>query len=88
MNKFYLFEQMDITSKQQENYNTVWFELLKQKVQIIYDIALFKKVDFIELLNEMIPEANNYKDLWEHKYIPKKKSEKPIKFIKKSVSIQ
>lgn len=80
---------MDITSKQQENYNTVWFELLKQKVQIIYDIALFKKIDFIELLNEIVPEANNYKHLWAHKYILPKISSKPVKFIiKKSVSIQ
>ena len=77
---------MDITSKQHENYNTVWFELLKQKVQIIYDIALFKKVNFMELLNEMIPEANNYKYLWENKYILPKTSSKPIKFIiKKNV---
>ena len=75
---------MDITSKQHENYNTVWFELLKQKVQIIYDISLFKKVDFIELLNEMIPEAKDHKNIWENNYILPKTSSKSIKFINKN----
>ena len=84
---------MEITTKQHVSYNTVWFELLKQKVQIIYDIALFKKVDFIELLDELLPEANNYKHLWESKYILSNisptPSSKPIRFIvKKSASIQ
>ena len=75
---------MEITQTQLDNYNTVWFQILTQKVQIIYDIALFKKVNFIELLEEFVPEAFDHKKLWEHKYILTF-STKPKKFIIKKM---
>ena len=70
---------MDLTKKQVENYNTVWFEILKQKIQIIYEISKQKNVDFIQLLTEFVPEAFEHKSMWEDRYILKKKNNKTTK---------
>jgi len=83
--------KMEITSTQLNNYNTVWFQIMSQKIQIIYDIALYKKVVFIELLKEFVPEAFEHKKLWEHKYIltsssSSTKTPPPKKFIIKKKS--
>ena len=60
---------MDISEKDFSGYNKIWKEILKTKVKIIFDISKEKNENFIELLNELIPEANQYKNIWIDDYI-------------------
>ena len=79
---------MNITPKQLENFGSVWQQLLKQKVNIIYQISQHKKVNFEELLKEFIPEALDYKSLWEDNYLVKsetKQETKPKLLFKKTI---
>ena len=50
---------------------------------------LNKKVDFIQLLTEFVPEAFEHKSMWEDRYILKKTNNKSTKkkfIIKKKVN--
>jgi len=71
---------LDVTPRELENYGSVWKELLKIKIDILYQISLEKKEDFAELLREFLPEAleDEYKHLLGDKYILNKP---PKKFL-------
>lgn len=75
---------LDVTPRELENYGSVWKELLKIKIDILYKISLEKKEDFAELLGEFLPEAleDEYKHLLGDKYILNKPPKK-ILFGKK-----
>ena len=60
---------MDISSSQLENFECVWKELLKQKIDILYKISHEKNENFLSLMNQFLPEAFDYKNIWEDKYI-------------------
>lgn len=62
-------DQINLSSAQVDNFKSVWLELLKKKISIIYDISNCKNVDFLELLEEFVPEAFEYKSTWEDLYI-------------------
>lgn len=89
---------LDVTPRELENYGSVWKELLKIKIDILYKISLEKKEDFTELLGEFLPEAleNEYKHLLGDKYIlnkpPKKflfgKKKNETENIKKDKSVE
>jgi hypothetical protein len=64
-------DQISLSTTQVDNFKSVWFELLKKKIAIIYDISNHKNVDFMELLNEFVPEALEHKSEWEDLYIIK-----------------
>lgn len=75
---------LDVTPRELENYGSVWKELLKIKIDILYKISLEKKEDFAELLREFLPESleDEYKHLLDDKYILNKPPKK-ILFGKK-----
>jgi len=72
---------ISISKDDLEGYNKVWHELLKRKVKILYDIALLKKVSFDDLINEFLPEATQYKDIWSQDYIMDLSNKPSIKNI-------
>ena len=59
---------INITPTQLKNFGCVWKELLKQKVAIVHKVAKYKQVDFQSLIDEFIPEAMEYKEVWNDLY--------------------
>ena len=59
---------INITPTQLKNFGCVWKELLKQKVAIVHKVAKYKEVDFQSLIDEFIPEAMEYKEVWNDLY--------------------
>lgn len=78
---------LDFKQKNLDGFKNIWEKLLVYKVYIIYDISLEKNIDFFHLLNDVLPEANNYKHLWEEKFIIKQTS-KVVDHIHCSTSIE
>lgn len=80
-------DQINLSNTQVNNFKSVWLELLKKKISIIYDISKNKNEDFLELLKEFVPEAFNHKSEWEDLYIIKNRKKLSIgkkkKFSKK-----
>ena len=66
-----MHDQISLSNTQVNNFKSVWLELLKKKIAIIYDISIHKNVDFMELLSEFVPEALDHKTEWEDLYIIK-----------------
>ena len=66
-----MHDQISLSNTQVNNFKSVWLELLKKKISIIYDISIHKNVDFMELLSEFVPEALDHKTEWEDLYIIK-----------------
>ena len=77
-------DQINLSNIQVNNFKSVWLELLKKKISIIYDISTHKNVDFINLLKEFIPEAFDHKSEWEDLYIIKENTYKTINNEKKN----
>ena len=67
-------DQINLSNTQVSNFKSVWLELLKKKISIIYDISNHKNVDFIKLLKEFVPEAFDHKPEWEDLYIIKQQT--------------
>ena len=76
---------LEIQGKDVKNFESVYKELIRQKVGIIYKIAQEKNENFINLLNEFVPEANDFSEVWENEYIFNNKNsntkDKPKKLI-------
>ena len=51
------------------NYEMIWKDLLKIKIKILYDLSVSKNIDFQTLINDELPDANKFKDIWENDYI-------------------
>lgn len=62
---------LDLKQKNLDGFKNIWEKLLVHKVEIIYDISIEKNINFFELLKDVLPEANDYKHLWQDKFIIK-----------------
>ena len=62
-------EILELKGKDIKNFESIYKELIKQKVGIIYKIAQEKNENFIHLLDEFVPEARDFSEVWEHEYI-------------------
>lgn len=51
------------------NFNSVWEDILKIKIEILSKIGEEQGVGLKELINEFLPVAYDYKHLWEDTYI-------------------
>jgi len=62
---------MNLSEKDCIGYNKIWKEILKTKVKIIFDISRQKNINFLELLEELFPIANQpeFKNIWIDSYI-------------------
>lgn len=62
-------EILELKGKDIKNFESVYKELIKQKVGIIYKIAQEKNENFSDLLDEFVPEARDFSEVWENEYI-------------------
>ena len=62
-----------VSNSKLKGFGDVWNELLKYKVAILYKISLKQNQDFNSLLNQFLPEALKFKNIWEDDYILKDK---------------
>jgi len=58
------FEVKDVTK-----FESVYKELIRQKVGIIFKIAQEKNENFSDLLDEFVPEARDFSEVWQNEYI-------------------
>merc|ERR1712224_238083 len=81
MGKIMSSKILNVTEKELVNFGSVWNELLKIKLDILFQISEEKKEDFGKLLEEFLPEAleDEHKYLLSDKYIINKPSEKQVK---------
>lgn len=59
---------MPYTKSAQKNFEEIWKDLLKIKIKIIFNLSIQTNKNFIDLLENELPEAFEYKEIWEKDY--------------------
>lgn len=60
---------MPYTKSAKVNFENIWKDILKIKIKILYDVSNTKNIDFKELIKNELPEANEFKEIWEKDFV-------------------
>ena len=59
---------MPYTKSAQNNFEKIWKDILKIKIKILFELSKQTNNNFIDLLKNDLPEAFEYKEIWEKDY--------------------
>lgn len=60
---------MPYSQSAQNNFEKIWKDILKIKIKIVFELSQRTNRNFIELLTNELPEAFEYKEIWEKDYL-------------------